>query len=111
MPLKNKPDFQRWLEREESGRRALERGGMKPPDQPGCEVCGTQLDEAARCGQCLPCLAERFGREQAETAAHVGRVLMVALVSCAEVPVDIVRSSIEDVMDEYECVAAMRDGC
>jgi hypothetical protein len=111
MPLNDRPDFQRWLAGVESLHAGLE-AGIDPSPAPAqcCRSCGIDLKAFdSRCGECMVCLAERFGREQTEDAAYVGRVLMIGLLSVPNVPLDVARTSIEDVLDEYGELAQARE--
>ncbi|HEX2070262.1 MAG TPA: hypothetical protein VHF90_01275 [Thermoleophilaceae bacterium] len=105
----DRPDFQRWLEQVEVNHREAGRDVNLASGEQRCSGCGVELDDLdSPCGQCLVCLAEQYGIEQAEAAAYVGRVLAVALLSRSDTPPDIMRGAIEDVMDEYECLADAR---
>jgi hypothetical protein len=105
MVLTERCDFHRWLVALAGDRPACEGG---KPGKPNCDRCGVEFDDFHACGLCLVCLAERFGREQAEEAAYVGRALMLALLSTPDIPLDVIRASVEDVLDDYEVFAAGR---
>jgi hypothetical protein len=107
MPLMDRPDFQRWLDKVETAHSELP-DGRPAPTRPRthCDLCGGKLasDFDSSTDLCLVCLAERFTRDQTEEAAYIGRVLTVALISRGHIPLDILRSVIEDTLDEYAAI-------
>jgi hypothetical protein len=103
MVLTERSDFHCWLAKLAGDSPASE--GARP-GQPNCDRCGVEFDDFHACGLCLACLAERFGREQAEEAAYIGRALMLALLSTPNIPLDVIRASVDDVIGDYELFAA-----
>ena len=105
MPLRDRPDFRPWLDRIELAHHEMTKERPEPAPE-ACSGCGGELrEDDSPCGVCLVCLAEQYGREQAEAAAYVGRVLTVALMCRPDTPPDVMRAAVEDVMDEYDCFA------
>lgn len=109
MALLDRPDFWDWLKKVEAVHDELTQGRPATKRRECCR-CGAQLSAAfdSSTGECLVCLAERFGREQAEDAAYVARTLMLAVLAAPNTPPDVIRAAIEDVMDDYELIAAAR---
>ena len=69
MPLLDRPDFQAWLARFEARHARLHSAGLQPAGG-RCDGCGEPIPEpVSTTGLCLVCLAETFGREQAQSAA------------------------------------------
>lgn len=102
MLLTERPEFHRWLMMLEREQRALELGGLAPPEgRPDCVGCGAALDDFNACGRCLVCLAEQFGVEQGETTASVSCRVRAVLETAGDLERDVVRMVVEEVLDDY----------
>jgi hypothetical protein len=102
MPLRDRPDFQDWLERFEA-RNARLHGDE--PVRPGdvCDGCGEQLEApVSSAGLCLVCLAETYGRERGQRAGRVAGLLEATLSRLDGMPSEDVRDAVEQVLERYE---------
>jgi recombinational DNA repair protein (RecF pathway) len=102
MPLLDRPDFQAWLARFEARHAQLHSTGLQPKGD-RCDGCGEPIPEpVSSTGLCLVCLAETFGREQAQSAARVAGVLEDALERNRDAPIAEIRDAVEEVLERYE---------
>jgi recombinational DNA repair protein (RecF pathway) len=102
MPLSDRPDFQAWLRRFEDRHEELHGEGLRPPAD-RCDGCGAPLEEPpSTTSLCLICLAEQYGRDQAQAAARIAGALYAALAREPDTPIDDVRDAIDKVLDDHE---------
>ena len=101
MPLRDRPDFQDWLDRFEARHASLH--GEDPPASDVCDGCGERIDRpVSTAGLCLVCLAETYGRERGQAAGRIAGMLEAALAHAASTSAAEVRDAVEEVLERYE---------
>jgi|GEM_PF-4331834 len=108
MPLRDRPDFQDWLERFEARHARLHEGRQVQPGDV-CDGCGERLEApVSPVGLCLVCLAESYGRERGQQAGRVAGLLEATLARLGDAPNEEIRDAVEEVLERYESESGTR---
>jgi len=107
MPLRDRPEFQAWLERFEARHVALHGGHVAlhgdEPRAADCDGCGDPIDTPiSAVGLCMVCLAETYGHERGLAAGRIAGMMEAALARAADVRATDVREAVEEVLERYE---------
>lgn len=99
MPLRDRPEFQAWLQRYETLHVALH--GVEPRAD-RCDGCGDPVDQPlSGAGLCMVCLAEIYGLERGQASGRIAGIMEAALVRSPGVLTTDVRGAVEDVLERY----------